>query len=208
MTRSWPGFLLVVDGIDGSGKTTLVKTIAETLESENYSVVRTKEPTDGPFGRRARALTVNSSLNISPEEEWRLFHEDRRIHVENLVMPALQAGQIVVQDRSWPSTVAYQGERGLDRTTLERAERKIAPQPDLLMIVDIDPQTSVERITERQKQCHAFEKLELLIRVRKVFLDFENKIVINGDQTPQKVAQDALNHIRAGLSARPSIKKN
>ena len=196
----WNGFLLVVEGIDGSGKTTLAKTLADTLEVEGHSILRTKEPTDGPFGKKAKEITINDSMTISPQEEWKLFHEDRRQHVQTKVIPALQAGQIVVQDRSWPSTVAYQGERGLDRYRLAEAERLIAPQPDLLLVVDIDPKISLQRIALRQKESHAFEKLEFLNRVRKVFLSLEDKIVIDGNQTPQKVVEDALIHIREKIN--------
>ncbi len=185
------GLLVVIEGIDGAGKSTLARGLATRLEALGHPVLATREPTDGPFGRRVRALAASARSRVPPDEEWRLFHEDRRIHVEELVRPALAAGRVVVQDRSWPSTVAYQGERGLDRDMLKAAERRIAPDPDILIVVDIPPEQALERIRSSRGATDDFEGLESLRRLRDVFLAFEGAIVFDGHEDPERLLERA-----------------
>src|SRR6185295_18467812 len=95
--------LIVLEGIDGGGKTTLRQGLAAALRGDGHDVVETKEPTDGPLGRRIREIAAGKDGReaVTPEEELRLFHEDRRIHVKDLVLPALERGAVVLQDRSF-----------------------------------------------------------------------------------------------------------
>lgn len=196
------GFLVVIEGIDGAGKSTLARNLAQRLEGIGHEVLHTREPTDGPFGRRIRALASSKRDRVPPDEEWRLFHEDRRIHVEEVIRPALAAGTIVVQDRSWHSTVAYQGERGLDRTMLQNAERRIAPDPDLLLVVDIPPDTALQRIRDTRGQTDDFEELGALRRLRSVFVEFEGAVVLDGLTEASALLEDAFERVRSGLAAR------
>lgn len=193
------GFLVVIEGIDGAGKSTLAHRLADGLEAAGHEVVRTREPTDGPFGRRIRALAASNRDRVPADEEWRLFHEDRRIHVEELVNPSLASGKVVVQDRSWPSTVAYQGERGLDRDMLRAAERRIAPDPDLLFVVDLEPEAARERIVSSRGQADDFEGLESLKRLREVFLGFEGAVVLDGSQPVDELVSGALGQVQAAI---------
>lgn len=197
-----PGLLVVIEGIDGAGKSTLAKGLADRLEAEGIPVLRTREPTDGPFGRRIRALAASARSRVPADEEWRLFHEDRRIHVEDVVRPALSEGRVVVQDRSWPSTVAYQGERGLDRDMLRAAERRIAPDPDLLFVVDLPPDVALARIEGARGRTDDFEGIESLRRLRGFFLEFEGAIVLDGQRSSDELAEQALAHVREALAAR------
>lgn len=191
---------MVIEGIDGAGKSTLANNLAEALERRGRTVVRTREPTDGPFGRRIRALAASKRDRIPPDEEWRLFHEDRRIHVEEVVRPALDRGDVVVQDRSWPSTVAYQGERGLDRDMLQAAERRIAPDPDVLLVVDISPDHALERIRATRGQADDFEGLESLRRLRSIFVEFEGARVLDGNLPIESLTAAAMEHVLPALS--------
>src|SRR5262249_1674101 len=140
------GLLIVLEGIDGSGKTTLQRGIARTLRAQGFEVVETKEPTDGPIGRQIRALAQRGRSAVSPEDEFQLFHHDRKEHVQSVVRPALEAGRIVVQDRTFFSTIVYQGDRGLDRSELLERSRTIAPDPDVLLVIDVPAETAIERI--------------------------------------------------------------
>lgn len=203
MTR---GKLIVLEGIDGSGKTTLARGIAERLrETHGHRVVITKEPTDGPLGQKIRAIASRGRETVSKEEELALFHQDREQHVRTLVRPSLESGAWVVQDRSFYSTVAYQGERGFDRKKLLREERAIADEPDLLLVVDVPAETAVERIrTARAGAADDFERLETLQRIRRVFLDLPqdlpNAQVLDGTSPKETLLDQAMNAISERLS--------
>lgn len=196
------GLLVVIEGIDGAGKSTLAQNLADRIEASGRVVVRTREPTDGPFGRRIRALAASKRDRIPPDEEWRLFHEDRRIHVAEVVRPALAAGKVVVQDRSWPSTVAYQGERGLDREMLQNAERRIAPDPDLLFVVDIPHDVALDRICRTRGGADDFEGVDSLRRLREIFRAFDGAVVLDGQKAPDELADTAVVHVETALKTR------
>lgn len=193
--------LIVLEGIDGAGKTTLRDGLAARLERAGHEVVRTKEPTDGPLGKRIREIAKAGRDTVSPEEELALFHEDRKLHVQTLVLPALARGAVVLQDRSYFSTVAYQGERGLDRAKLLEMEQAIAPAPDVLFVLDLPPEASLERVRSRGAS-DDFETLESLRRVREVFLGFEGKYVIDAQRSPSEMLDAAWQVVAPRLSPR------
>lgn len=201
-----PGFLVVLEGVDGSGKTTLARALAERLGERGHTVVTTREPTDGPFGRRIRALAqAGRRSEVSPEEELELFQKDRAEHVRGLVLPALARGEVVIQDRSYFSTVAYQSERGLDPEALLAAGEAIAPRPDLLLVVDVPAEVAVARIRgSRGGATDDFETLEALRRVRQVFLGFAGAVVLDGTLPPEQVEAEALSALAHSLAASPS----
>ena len=183
-TRTNRGRLIVIEGIDGAGKSTLQRGLAEDLRARGRTVVCTKEPTDGPLGRQIRALAARGRDSVSAEEELALFHEDRRQHVQAVVRPALERGEIVIQDRSFHSTVAYQGERGLDRDRLWSQSLEIAPLPDLLLVVDLPAEVALERIRRSRAGTDDFERLESLRRIRSTFLGFPGASVLDGTLAP------------------------
>lgn len=158
--------LVAIEGIDGAGKTTQVALVAEALEREGYEVVRTHEPTDGPHGRRLRASATLGRL--SPEEELETFVADRTEHVERLIRPSLAAGRVVLVDRYYFSSMAYQGARGLDPSEIQRRNEAIAPRPDLLIILEIDARAGVERVNTRGKG-NLFEREDDLRRAAAIF---------------------------------------
>lgn len=189
----------MLEGIDGAGKTTLRDGLAARLERAGHEVVRTKEPTDGPLGKRIREIAKAGRDTVSAEEELALFHEDRKLHVQTLVLPALARGAVVLQDRSYFSTVAYQGERGLDRAKLLEMEQAIAPAPDVLFVLDLPPEASLERVRSRGAS-DDFETLESLRRVREVFLGFEGKQVIDARRSPAEMLEAAWQVVAPRLS--------
>ncbi len=186
--------LVVLEGIDGSGKSTLARNLAGAFEARGRTVVVTAEPTDGPHGRRIRELTRSGRrAEMTPEEELALFCDDRAEHVANLVRPALDRGEVVIQDRSYFSTVAYQGGRGISRARILEVSEQIAPKPDHLLVVDVPIEVALQRIhVTRKGPADDFEKRSSLERAREVFLSFAEAVVLDGTKSPEALLSDAL----------------
>ena len=167
MPRPYPGYLLVLEGIDGTGKSTQSRLLAAALREEGHRVLLSREPTDGAFGQRLRASATSGRL--APEEELQLFLQDRREHVETLIEPALHGGEIVILDRYYFSTMAYQGSRGFDPQEIRRCNEEFAPAPDLLLLLDLPIEVALERIGTRDGQANEFEQHESLQRCQEIF---------------------------------------
>jgi len=160
---------LVLEGIDGAGKTSQATRLAERLASEGVEVVRLVEPTNGPIGQEIRRR-AREGPPLAPEEELRLFIEDRKGNVRDNVLPALARNAAIVQDRSFLSTVAYQGAR----PELARSREALLglhdamPKPDLVLLLDLDVETGLARVAKRGKG-DAFEERTYLGRVLENF---------------------------------------
>ncbi len=190
--------LLAFEGIDGSGKSTQARRFAQWAQARGLDVVRSREPTDGPWGRRIREARFTERL--SPEDELQAFLNDRREHVEALIHPSLARGAVVIVDRYYYSTVAYQGSRGLDPTELLARNRAFAPKPDLVVLVDVEPATAVERIEARGEGRDLFEALEALAAVRRIFLSLTEPhlVVVDGGRDPDTVFAEVLLRVLEG----------
>ncbi|OGQ96148.1 MAG: dTMP kinase [Deltaproteobacteria bacterium RIFOXYD12_FULL_57_12] len=163
------GVLIAFEGIDGTGKSTQLRLLAEELQRRGYKVVQTREPTDGPFGRRLRELFADRQ-SMSREAELELFMADRRQHVEEVIGPALRDGRVVLTDRYYFSTAAYQGAAGFDPDEIIRMNEQFAPVPDLVLLLVASPATGVDRIRcGRGEALNDFEQEEGLQRVAAVF---------------------------------------
>ena len=167
-TAKQSGLFIVIEGIDGTGKSTQAKRLGEWLASQGREVVLSREPTAGPWGKKVRESAATGRL--SPEEELQYFLNDRRQHVEELIAPSLAAGKVVILDRYYFSTMAYQGARGFDPAEIRRKNEEFAPVPDLLLIMDLDVDSALERIGARGDTANEFEKRENLQHCRDVFL--------------------------------------
>ncbi len=168
------GVLIVFEGIDGTGKSTQLDLLAQALSKNGYPVISTREPTNGPYGKKIRELYIDRD-GVSREEELELFLADRREHVENLLKPALQDGKIILCDRYYLSTVAYQGAAGFDPDEIMQLN-SFAPEPDLALLFQATPAASIERITsKRGDSLNDFEQEENLTMVASIFdnLDFQ-----------------------------------
>ncbi|AMV30767.1 Thymidylate kinase [Pirellula sp. SH-Sr6A] len=166
---SQDGILIAIEGIDGTGKTTQAKLLADLLSGAGEVVKLSKEPTDGQWGRKLRASAQAGRLPL--KEELELFVKDRKEHVETLIQPALDRGGIVILDRYFYSTIAYQGARGANPGDIE-AMMQFAPVPDVVFLLDADPRITIGRISEgRNETPNEFEGLENLQACRSVFLD-------------------------------------
>ena len=189
------GVLVALEGIDGSGKSTQVDRVAEALRGVGLQVETTAEPTKGKWGMELRRSAQEGRL--APERELELFLLDREEHVRTCIQPALDVGAVVLTDRYYFSTIAYQGARGFDRQTLLADNEAIAPRPDLLIILDIPVTLALERITlGRAEDPSAFEEAEMLRACRDIFLDsaerFDSGHVVDGQQSLGAIHMDIL----------------
>ena len=185
------GRLIAIEGIDGSGKSTQARLLADSL-----GALLTHEPGDTALGRELRTLLLESSSSpISPRAEALLMAADRAQHVAEVIAPALGAGRWVVTDRFSASTLAYQGYgRGLDLDELQSLVGWAAGglAPDLTVLVDLSPELARER---RGRAADRLERLdaEFHERVRHGYLDMARRhpvgwIVVDGSPPPPEVA--------------------
>ncbi len=146
--------LIALEGIDGSGKSTQARLLCDQLRAVGVDAVVFREPGDSEFGDKLRQQ-FRHGRTVSPEEEARLFIEDRRIDVGDNIRPALAAGKVVIMDRYYFSTMAYQGALGLDADQLRESNESFAPRPDLTLILDLPAEVSVERIRASRERCRS-----------------------------------------------------
>jgi dTMP kinase len=162
--------LIVFEGIDGSGKTSLSRLFLKYLTQKGIPAVWLREPTDSALGDKIRSVAQNSE-QISPQQELDYFIQDRRWDVENNILPALQSGKTVVLDRYFYSNACYQGARGLDMNAIIDLNLAFAPQPDLTFIIDVDVDRALGRISSsRPGLAMLFEKKDFLLKVRSNYL--------------------------------------
>ena len=162
--------LIVIEGPDGAGKSTLQRGLAVKLAAEGIDVVQSREPTNGPHGTALRQAAL--SKRLAPEQELELLLQDRRTHVADVIAPALARGAWVILDRYYFSTIAYQGAAGLDLAMLQAVNEAFAPPPDVLLLLDLPVQESLKRIHARGLASDEFERPSTLKRVREIFLSF------------------------------------
>lgn len=171
------GLLIAFEGIDGTGKSTQLPMLAAYLRSNGYAVVETREPTSGPHGQQIRALYRNRN-QVSPEQELELFLLDRRQHVAECILPALARGAIVLTDRYYFSTAAYQGAAGCNPAIIfDRHD--FAPEPDIVLLLTMSAAESVARIRDlRGETLNDFEQQEQLEKVEALFASFPHSCIV------------------------------
>ena len=158
-----PGLFVVLEGIDGAGKSEQARRLAAWLRERGERVVETREPTNGVWGQRYRAW-ARGDVQAEPEEVLRFFVEDRCEHVARVIGPALEEGAIVVCDRYLASTLAYQAAQGLERDHVaKRMERERFPQPDLALWLRLPVAQALERLGPTAHE--RFERAAFLERV-------------------------------------------
>ena len=189
MLRVDSGLLIAIDGIDGAGKTTQCRLLQDYFTSQGHPTVVFKEPTkDGKYAKEIKARSINRVFNEerTPEYELNLFIEDRRENVQKNILPALKDNKIVIIDRYYFSTIAYQSALGIDAKKIKNKNEEFAPIPDATIIIDVPPHVGINRINKRGDKCNSFEKSEYLEKVRDIFLNMEkekypNFYIVDGD---------------------------
>lgn len=160
--------LIAVEGIDGAGKTTQVNLLREALEKSGEYPLVSKEPTDGPWGRLIKESAATGRMPL--QDELQAFIYDRSEHVRDTISPALQKGLIVILDRYFYSSIAYQGARGADPDQIESEMVARFPVPDAVFVLDLDPSLSLFRISHTRKDVpNEFERLDGLSAARGIF---------------------------------------
>jgi len=196
---------LVLDGIDGSGKSKQVKLIHNYIFSKNkkYRILTTREPTNGTYGIEIRRMLKEEQNPLNNAEKLLdLFTKDREEHLKNTILPFLEHSNdiecnIVISDRYYYSTIVFQHSQGLDIKRIIGKNKKFR-QPDITFILDLLPETALERIKHREKE--KFEKLEFMKKIRENFLSLkdqldDNIITIDASKTKEKVFEDIKKEI-------------
>ena len=204
------GRFITFEGIDGSGKSTQIRRLAETLQQTGHEVVLTREPGGSPGAEDIRKLVLEGDPDRwSAETEILLFTAARRDHLERTILPALAAGKIVLCDRFADSTRMYQGlSRGDLRGIVDQLHAlMIGREPDLTILIDMDPATGLSRAKSRQTSEERFEDFGqgLQEQMRKGFLDLSRQYadrfrVIDGAQDIDAVAADIAQTVLAELA--------
>jgi len=143
------GFFVVIEGIEGAGKTTQVKILEKRLKKEGYDVVRTREPGGTWLGERLRKILLYSSQHLCSKAELALYLSARAQFIEEVIKPSLNNGKIVIADRYVHSTIAYQGYgRGLPVSDVKKISLFIAGDvmPDLAFLIDVPPEIGLKRV--------------------------------------------------------------
>ncbi len=180
------GIFIVIEGLDGSGKTTQANILSEKL-SENYKVLCTAEPSQGKIGSFIRNGCLYEEKRLPKEAEALLFAADRIEHMQNEIAPALAEDKIVICDRYIYSSLAYQGSTGLSLDWIKTINAR-ALQPDFSIFIDVSPEQVLERL---QRKKSVMETLETQQKVRQVYLKFVDKgelVLVDGDKTKEDVA--------------------
>ena len=187
------GIFIVIEGLDGSGKTTQANILAKKL-SEKYKVLCTAEPSQGKIGSFIRDSCLYEQKRMHIEAEALLFAADRIEHMENEIEPALEQDKIVICDRYIYSSLAYQGSTGLSLDWIKTINAR-ALQPDFSIFIDVFPARVLERL---QRKKSVMETLETQQKVREIYIKFVEKnelILINGDKPKGLVADELYSKV-------------
>ena len=194
---------ITLEGIEGSGKTSSLKSITDLLDKKNISYVVTREPGGGSIGKELRSILLDPETEISPEVELMLMLSDRKDHVEKIILPNLEKGNWVVSDRFMDSSIAYQGGgRQLGKKLIiSLSEYLNLPQPDLTLLFDLPVETSLSRVKARG-ELDRFEKEELEFhkRIRNTYLDLakNNSNRIKIIDSSEKI-ESMLNNVKQAI---------
>ena len=188
------GLLIVFEGIDGSGKSTQCRMLADLLNKKGIANISLAEPTRGKWGMKIRQLLTKGRNGISANEELEWFMNDRREDVKQNIEPALKAGKVVLMDRYYFSTAAYQGALGFDPEKIRVDNERFAPIPDRVLIFHNSPEKSLERIESSREEKSAFEKRDYLIEVQTIFKSFTGPNIryVSSDSSLEKVYEQVL----------------
>jgi dTMP kinase len=200
------GIFIVIEGLDGSGKTTQANFLAKKLE-KTQKVLLTAEPSLGKIGTFIREDCLYEEKRLPTEAEALLFAADRIEHINNEVKPALNEGKLVICDRYIYSSLAYQGSYGLSLDWIKTINAR-ALQPDFSIFIDVAPEKVIERLKRKKS---VMETLETQQRVREVYIKYVEKgelIRVNGDNAKDVVAEELYAKISALLKSAKGLFPN
>ena len=184
------GKFIVFEGLDGSGQSTQAGLLREFLMEKGFNAILTKEPTlDSEAGNRIRKI-LDEEIKVSPKELQELMVEDRKEHLEKVIIPALKQGKIVISDRYFLSTFAFGVSDGLNLQELIKMNNQFL-YPDIIFLLKVKSSVCIKRIDNRGDRVALFEKEEKLSEVWKTYKvlpdRLENIFVIDGEKSIEKV---------------------
>lgn len=196
------GLFIVFEGCEGSGKTTQIKLLKKYLLKKGKEVILTKEPGGTPEGAKIREILLNPKNNLTPKAELFLFEADRDIHINNLILPALHNGKIVISDRYDSSTFAYQSVgRKLPNLLVKNVNHLVVAKcrPNLIFVLKIDVKEGLKRAKTVSGKGDRFEDEEISFheKIQESYLkqaeeNPEKFKVINGNRSILKVHKDIV----------------
>jgi len=195
------GLFIVIEGIDGSGKDTHLTFIARKLRELGHTVVETAEPSGGRVGMFLKRYANRKEERLPAESEALLYASDRFDHLKNVVKPALLRDQIVISTRYYYSSMAYQGAKGVDLARIREMNR-FALKPDLAILLDILPESSLHRLKRRRS---IYEVSDYLRKVRNIYIELANEgelVKVNADRPKRVVREELLSMILNSLHER------
>ena len=182
--------LINLEGIDGCGKSTQSKLLMKKFEENNEKTIILKEPTDGKYGKKLWEM-LSGKREATTEQILDLFVMDRKEHVKEKINPALKEGKIVLMDRYYYSTMAYQAAAGIDVNRI-RKDNEFAPKPDIVLIFDLPVDLAMKRVIGHSV-ADVFEKEEHLEKVREAYLNLKNDPlvrIIDSTRTPEEIFEE------------------
>jgi len=198
------GLLIAIEGIDGSGKSSLLNNIVKKLEEQSVSFAVTQEPGGSKLGQNLRTILHEEKESTCDLSEYLLFAADRAQHFVQVVMPALNENKIVISDRMADSSLAYQGYgRKLDAKNIKLVNAWAMQniKPDLVLYVKLDIETALKRISERGEKLTSFEQEEKDFWVRvingyeTIFKTNKNAIELDGTLSEEELCKIAMREI-------------
>ena len=171
---------ITLEGIEGSGKTSSIKSITDLLDSKSISYVVTRERGGSSIGSELRSILLDPKTEISSEVELLLMLADRKDHVEKVILPKLATGNWVISDRFMDSSIAYQGGgRKLDKKMIDSFSKNLSlPNPDLTLLFDVPVEISLSRVKARgELDRFEQEKLDFHNRIREAYLELAEQNV-------------------------------
>lgn len=193
------GAFICIEGIDGSGKTTQAKLLANRLKI-SHNAVYTAEPSRGKIGTYIKKSYLYGEKRLSIVLEALLFAADRIEHLENEIFPSLDKGCLVISDRYVYSSLAYQGAAGLSLNWIQKINEH-ALEPDLGVFIDVNPETVMSRLKPKKS---VMENIETQEKVREIYLKFveDGKLIrIDGNKSKNKVSKEIYAVVMKFLNA-------
>lgn len=202
------GILIAIEGIDGSGKSSLAKNLFQQFLIQNYPVMLTKEPGGTPLGLQLRTIVQEKKVAVCAKAEFMLFATDRAQHFYELIIPALSENKIIISDRMADSSLVYQGYgRGLDMEAINTVNNFVMNgiKPNITVYVKVSNHVAAERIMKRNIALTSFEKekedfvAKLAYGFDQLYKNREDVIIVDGNQTQEQVLQETLAKLVSSL---------
>lgn len=187
-------FFIVFEGIDGSGKSTLCKSLTEKLSARGISSIGFTEPTNLETGKYLRKF-LRGEIELGREEQIEAFLNDRNESLRQNILPSLESGKNVLLDRYMYSTAAYQsGEDLSPETILEKNLERNFKTPDVLFYLDLKPEIALERLDRRKENKERFETLSQLQKIHSAYERIlpQETIRIDGEKGPDQIVSECL----------------